>query len=55
MSRTPVRVFPLREYGPVAPSVLVQPVREVPVRFGKGIMVEEGTTNLVANPSVKPD
>ncbi len=41
----------LEEYGPVAPSVFTQPVRYPEVNFDDGILVEEGTTNLVTNPS----
>ncbi len=41
----------LERYGIVQPTTLAGPIRNPHVRYGNGLFVEEGTTNLVTNPS----
>ena len=47
----PDTVTVLEQYGPVAPTTATQPLRYPPVKYGDGVFVEEGTTNLITNPS----
>ncbi|MCU1590082.1 MAG: Tsac [Frankiales bacterium] len=44
-------LYPLDVFGPVEPSTLQGPVRQGLGRYGDGLFIEEGTTNLVPNPS----
>lgn len=45
------RIHPQQVYGLVAPTSLTGPLREAVVKYGRGVLVEEATTNLITNPS----
>lgn len=44
-------LYPMEAYGPQDPLALAGPIRDSIVRDGDGLFIEEGTTNLVTNPS----
>ena len=44
-------LYLLEQYGPAEPSTLLGPVRQGLGKFGDGLFVEEGTTNLLSDPS----
>jgi hypothetical protein len=44
-------LYALSPYGPVQPTTLQGPVRQGLGKYGDGLFVEEGTTNLVLNPT----
>lgn len=45
----------LEPFGAVQPTTLLGPVRQATVKYGNALFVEEGTTNLVTNPSAEVD
>lgn len=57
MARTglPSTLYVCQRYGPVAASTATAPFRYPRVKFGPGLLVEEGTTNLVTNPTAEID
>lgn len=45
------QLWVLEQYGPQEPSSLTGPIRVGKGKYGDGLLVEQGTTNLITNPS----